>query len=407
MGMVENYTGDDKDNAKSNRYKIFAKYLMERIENIRAEIDPNEFDQMNIRENLKKIIDLENIRNRGYNTAVNSITSILDTSKMGYQYIENLKNARELVIREYEDTDKDRLPDERYGIKLKYYDNAQLISEREAYSAQVVAFENEVLHLWEVLEMVYDKKKNIFTKNDFSDLAKAYKGRIERKIKSKTNEALYEDLEKVWDEISFIRPAETEIESMNRTYLYEKDRVKRRLIVMKERMSEMYGFKYPKERRFMEDRLQRLEREFNRFDYMINPYHIQPGILLDVDITSIKKKKATLDGMANVLNEFLHGVSKGFQDAAFASFSRRRSTMREDIDQSFSTDMEKVEGDGTADGYLQMLNDDSSPAIQEAAEPALKATRKPRGRGMVDSGRKGGAKKKKAGGKKKSGLRSM
>jgi hypothetical protein len=69
---------------------------------------------------------------------------------------------------------------------------------------------------------------------------------------------------------------------------------------------------------------------------MINPYHIQPGLLLDVDITSIKRKKATLDGMANVLNEFLHGVSKGFQDAAFASFSRRRSTVRQDITQSFS-----------------------------------------------------------------------
>ena len=77
-----------------------------------------------------------------------------------------------------------------------------------------------------------------------------------------------------------------------------------------------------------------LEKEFQRFDYMINPYHIQPGLLLDVDICSIKRKKATLDGMANVLNEFLHGVSKGFQDAAFASFSRRRSTVREDIAQS-------------------------------------------------------------------------
>jgi len=41
--------------------------------------------------------------------------------------------------------------------------------------------------------------------------------------------------------------------------------------------------------------------------------------------------------MANVLNEFLHGVSKGFQDAAFAQFSRRRSTVRGDIAQSFAT----------------------------------------------------------------------
>ena len=69
---------------------------------------------------------------------------------------------------------------------------------------------------------------------------------------------------------------------------------------------------------------------------MINPFHIQPGLLMDIDITSIKRKKATLDGMANVLNEFLHSVSKGFQDAAFASFSRRRSTVRVDLSQSFA-----------------------------------------------------------------------
>lgn len=76
---------------------------------------------------------------------------------------------------------------------------------------------------------------------------------------------------------------------------------------------------------------------FEEFDYLINPYHVQPGLVLDVDISSIKRKKFTLSGMANVLNEFLHGVSKGFQDAAFASFKRRRSTVREDIGQSFAS----------------------------------------------------------------------
>ena len=39
--------------------------------------------------------------------------------------------------------------------------------------------------------------------------------------------------------------------------------------------------------------------------------------------------------MANVLNEFLYSVSKGFSDAAFATYSRRRSTVRADINQSF------------------------------------------------------------------------
>ena len=100
-----------------------------------------DFDPLNLRENLKSIIDMENIRNRGFNTAINSITSILDTSKMGYQYIENLKNAREVVLREYEDTDPVQLPDERYQITLKYYDHAQLMMEREAYDKQMEAYE--------------------------------------------------------------------------------------------------------------------------------------------------------------------------------------------------------------------------------------------------------------------------
>ncbi|HEQ71285.1 MAG TPA: cytochrome C oxidase subunit II, partial [Spirochaetia bacterium] len=141
MRRVANYTSDDKDDPKSKRYTFFAKSLMDKIEGLRAEIIPDEYDALNIRENLKKIIDIENIRNRGFNTAVNSITSILDTSKMGYQYIENLKNARELRIREYEDNDIDNLPDERYAIKLKYYDQSQLENERRAYDAQLKSFE--------------------------------------------------------------------------------------------------------------------------------------------------------------------------------------------------------------------------------------------------------------------------
>jgi len=143
MKRVENYTSDDVESPKSNRYYYMAKSLMSRLEGLRAEIDPEEFDQLNIRENLKKIVDLENIRNRGYNTAINSITSILDTSKMGYQYIENLKNARELIIREYEETDANILPDERYSIKMKYYDNAQLIEERKAYDVQVTSLKQD------------------------------------------------------------------------------------------------------------------------------------------------------------------------------------------------------------------------------------------------------------------------
>ncbi|MDR0441917.1 MAG: cytochrome C oxidase subunit II [Treponema sp.] len=387
INRVENFTDDNSGEAKSKRYAYIAKALMERIADLRAEIDPETFDALNVRENIKKIVDMENIRNRGFNTAINSITAILDTSKMGYQYIENLKNGREVIIREYEDTDAAHLPDERYQIKLRYFDNAQLIEDRKAYDVQIKSFETEVQHLWDILEVIYQDSKSFFHVNDYDDLAKKSKNRIRKLIKEKTGEPLYEDIAKVWDEISFVKPAETEVEKSNRTYVYEKDRIRTRTIRMRDRLKQMYTYLYPIERRVMEDRLSWLEKEYYRFEYMINPYHLQPGILLDVDITSIKRKKATLDAMANVLNEFLHGVSKGFQDAAFASFSRRRSTVREDINQSFSSTV-----DSEAEAAVPAAAPKPRPAI---AAPKAAPKKKP---GVVDSKAKAKAKKSGRGG---------
>ncbi|MCL2295022.1 MAG: cytochrome C oxidase subunit II [Spirochaetes bacterium] len=383
MKRIENFTDDDKENVDSKRYTLVAKKIMEAIEGLRAEIDPATYDQLNIRENIKKIVDIENIRNRGFNTAVNSITSILDTSKMGYQYIENLKNARELVIREYEDTNAIVLPDERYQIKLKYYDPSQLHEEQKAYDVQIKSFEVEVMHLWDILEEVYKDGKKWKGITDFQDLSRAYRSKI-AKEKEKSGEAVYENIEKAWDEISFVRAAETSIEEMNRTYIFEKDKLKRRFVIMKKRLHDIYGYKYPIQRRVMEERLAKLDAQFDEFDYKINPYHVQPGILLDLDITSIKRKKATLDGMAGVLNEFLFGVSKGFQDAAFASFSRRRSTVRGDITQSFSS---ADDGDNKGQSYLDLLNNTS--VADESAPPlaAPKAIEK-KSTGIVDNSRK-------------------
>jgi hypothetical protein len=175
-----------------------------------------------------------------------------------------------------------------------------------------------------------------------------------------------------------VHAGDTEVERMNRTYLPEKDRIKKMIILMRDKLQKQYSYKYPIQRRVMEERLAYLESEFTRFDYMINPYHIQPGLILDVDITSIKRKKATLDGMANVLNEFLFGVSKGFADAAFAAFSRRRSTVREDIAQSFAaTAPTGEEGSTAATGqYVEML--------QQAPEAKEAPARRGRGRGIVD-----------------------
>ena len=338
LANVEHHTDDDIESEKSKRYAQVAKAIMDKLTELRAEIDPESFDQMNIRENLKKIIDIENIRTRGFNTAINSITSILDTSKMGYQYIENLKNARELLIREYEDSNIANLPDERYQLKLRYIDSAQLIEERKSYDVQVKSLELEVEHVWDLVEVIYEDDKPWKRVTDFNDLAKKVKKRIKVLIADKTGAPIYEDIDKVWDEIMFVKPAETEVERSNRTYVYEKKKIYERTILIRQKLLEMYDYKYPKERQVIEERLMFLEREFSRFDYMINPYHIQPGLILDLDITSIKRTKKTLDSMANVLNEFLLGVSKGFQDAAFATFTRRRSTVRTDLTQSFAAE---------------------------------------------------------------------
>jgi len=366
LNKVEDHTDDDKEGEKAKRYKIVSKSIMDKLATLRAEIDPATFDQMNIRENLKKIIDIENIRNRGFNTAINSITSILDTSKMGYQYIENLKNGREVIIREYEDTDVANLPDERYQIKMKYYDSAQLIEERKAYDVQLKSFETEIGHVFDLVHVIYEDDKPVGKVTDYNDLAKKEKSRIKKRIKDKTGEPMYEDIEKAWDEISFVKPAETEVERSNRTYLYEKDKIRQKIILIKNKLKEMYDYQYPVERRVIEERLAFLERDYLRFDYQINPYHILPGIILDMDITSIKRKKRTLDSMANVLNEFLSGVSKGFSDAAFASFSRRRSTVREDIAQSFGAEEPKKTSAPSKQGnaVLDIIN--SSPKAIEA-----------------------------------------
>jgi hypothetical protein len=286
---------------------------------------------------------------------------------------------------------------------MKYYDNAQLLEERKAYDAQLQSFEIEVQHMWDVLEMVYEDSKFMKGIQDFADLARKQRNKIRKRIKARTGDPLYEDIEKTWDEISYIPPGDTEVERMNRTYLFEKSKLKKKMIMMREKLKKMYEYRYPIQRRVVEERLQFLEAEFNDYDYKINPYHVQPGLLLDVDITSIKKKKATLDGMANVLNEFLNGVSKGFQDAAFASFSRRRSTVRDDIAQSFAaTEPEGAPAAAGGSDYLEMLNEPSRPATASAPAPK-KTSRKT---GVVDAPRKkkGGRRRR---GRSNSGLREI
>lgn len=336
---IENFTDDEKDDEKSKRYTILAKRFLDKIEGLRAEIDVEEYDPLNLRENIKYIIDEENIRNRGYNTAVNSITSILDTSKLGYQVCNNMKNARICQIREYEENDATILPDERYAMRLAFYDQNQLKEEKKEYDKQMEAFSTEIRMLWDVTHAHYESKKRFRSLKDFDDLA----GRLMTKEWRRAKKDREDDPDSIlWSEIGEMYNEESFVEKNNRTYEDRTRNLKSKLKYLKDLLVKMHGYQNPVERVVLDERINFLEKRFNEFTYLVNPHHIQPGLVLDIDITTIKRKQYMLKGMANVLNEFLYGVSKGFADAAFASYSRRRSTVREDIDQSFGSE-EKTE----------------------------------------------------------------
>ncbi|MDR0456259.1 MAG: cytochrome C oxidase subunit II [Treponema sp.] len=281
--------------------------LEERIIKLFAEIVPPGLNPIDVREHVRKGADIETIHARGFNTAVNLLVSLLDHTNMAYQFIENAQNGRELIIREYEDNDEANLPDERYRIRFRYFDREQLAEDCKVYEDQVKNLENQIQHLWDLIEVVYQDSKSVFKVNDFEDFARKNKSRIRDLIKKKNGEALYE---------------------ISGEILIEKDSrsgTLRTLARMHERIKNMYEFLYPVERHLMEERLDRLEKEYYRFDFVVNPQHLQPGLLIDVDITSIKRKKTTLNSMAYILNEFLRRVSVGFQNAALAVFDSHPS----------------------------------------------------------------------------------
>jgi hypothetical protein len=346
---IDNFTDDDKEDDKSRRYTIMAKRFIDKIEGLRAEIDVDEYDPLNIRENIKFIIDAENIRNRGYNTAVNAITSILDTSKLGYQVCDNLKNARICKIREYEELDNTVLPDERYAMRLAFYDQNQLREEKKEFDRQMEAFTREIFRIWDVAHAHYESKKRFRSIKDFNDLCERLMNKEWRRAKkdeeNDPNHVLWNEIGELYNENSFV-------EKNNRTYEDRILNLKNKLTYCYEMLQKMHGYQNPVERVVIDERINFIIRRFNEFTYKVNPHHIQPGLVLDVDIVTIKRKQYMLKGMANVLNEFLYGVSKGFQDQAFASYSRRRSTVRADIEQSF--EVEEVKEDLFEAAYKEM-----------------------------------------------------
>ncbi len=360
---TEKFTDDNVSDANSRRYTILGKKFMDRIEGLRAEIDQDDYDPLNLREQIKAIIDSENIRNRGFNTVVNTLTSILDTSRLGYQFCDNKKNAREAIIREYEDQEAENLPDERYSMRMVYYDQNQIRELKRIYDHRLTAYLREIDAVWGVVHRLYENRKRKFfvlrKVVDFEDLAQKI---MPGKWRKERRELLGDEDELNWDDLNFRDPSNTFVEKSNRTYTIEVKNTVDKLAYLRKKLNEMYGFQNPLERVVIDERLSVLEKNFNDFAYEINPHQLQPGLLLDMDLTTTKRKQYIMKSMANVLNEFLSGISKGFADAAFASFKRRRSTVREDINQGFAGDEDDGAVSITAAAYQGGSDGDSPPA---------------------------------------------
>jgi hypothetical protein len=333
---VENYTEDDESES-SKRYQLLPKYFMDRLKGMTAEADKAEQDPLRVRESMQRLLDANHIRTRGWNTAVNSITAILDTSRMGYQFAQNFKHARQLQIREYEETDINLLPDERYTINLKYYDARQIREEKVAYSAQVTEFQREIMRLWDVIEAIYKEEKSKQGWKDWQDLMgqtlERGKPKARRGWFSPPGEgaAAEEASKRAWNEMTFVQRQLTTLEEMNQTYEMMVNEFKERFLAARQRLNDIFELRFPPHRTMVEERLNFLEAQFMEFMSRVNPYHVQPGLLLEVGITTIRRLRATVKGMSNVLNEYLSGISKGFSDRSAKGAMHRRSNVTEGI----------------------------------------------------------------------------
>jgi len=270
--------------------------FLDRLLNQRLEIKPSDLEQY--LQNIDGNDEIEAIRGNGFSVTANMIVSILNTVNLECGFLENLKEKREILIREYEDTDEAVLPDEHYQIRLRYFSKARLSEEREVYDKRLKILGGETQRLWDLLEVIYQDSKSVFKVNDYEDLARKNKGRISDLLKNRT--AAYDPQ----------KPAETPVDAARG----EKEKIRVLLVKMEERIKNISDNMYPVERRISEERLLALKSEFSSLENDIDPNSLQPGILVDIELSSIKRKRTTLDSMAAALGRFLNSVATCFRD---------------------------------------------------------------------------------------------
>ncbi len=332
---LENHIGFDEATADSPQYAHIAKKFLDAIKGIAVDASQADLDQLDVRENVIKIIDDENIRDRGFNDAVNKLVGILDMTLLGYQHIENFKNCRKMVIREYEDTKTSVLPDEHYTITAAYLDDTQLREMRTAYCQQMEEFEAEATKLTKVFEKIFTTEKVERGFVDYNDISNEILAEVRgKKIKTSIPDKI--PRAELWDEIIFIQPEKNDIEKMNETFASQRRHLVKRYKSLRSRITELYENDNPPERVIMEQRLDFLEDQTEEFSQKYNPFQVFPGLFVEVCVSSINRRGNTIDGMGNVLTQFLNELSKDIPDFAYKEYHEKRSEQEKE-DNSFAS----------------------------------------------------------------------
>ncbi|MCP4295212.1 MAG: cytochrome c oxidase subunit II, partial [Proteobacteria bacterium] len=316
LAALENHLAfdDDAKNEKSKRYDLVAKRFLDSLDSMQLDASSEE-DVFDLRSIVKSMLERDHFQNKGFNKAVNCLTTILDRYQMGYQYIDNLKNGRICVIREYANTNKEEQPDETFAIRLNYFDMEQINELRHAYDLQAEGLVDEIKKTAFVIEKAHDNWREDRGIRNYKDISFEVLGQQDENLENEKSEAG----DKLWnDMVFFLSNSE---ENQYKTNLNYSKQLKKQLSLMRGKVAEMYGNQHPRDRQIMEGRLDFLSNKFQEYVSRINPHHLQPGLTLEIDITSVKRQRTTMSAVSNVLNEFLHNVSKKFNDQAIEDFN--------------------------------------------------------------------------------------
>ena len=250
--------------------------LIKKIAVICDEITANDFSKNDISGKISTV--MEKTRISWFNYAVQKLAQMLEKSGLSFQFIDVIENGFNVLIKEYEDNNLEILPDENYKIHLRYYNKDMILNERLSYNEQNKKLLSEARSFWDLIEVIYQDSKPVFKASDYNDLLNKNKNRIIKMIGNfnYSGEKLYED------QLDF---------SLMRSLINK----------MKDNISKG-------ELKILENKLTSLENKYLLYCELTNPNRVQAGLLIELDIRSIKNRNTSILLLSDVLNKFTKNV---------------------------------------------------------------------------------------------------